>query len=338
MGKNPTAMKRNFIHAALAAIVLAVCCPPATANPTEKQSMQTAQTPVFKNAQDYIEFFRKGGKYYDKQLPGLMVGKQPTPQAMKALGEALLTDNDDVRDKIIYLLRDIDRLNPPVHELHTQEVVALMVGPGFAKIDSARSKAMDLLRQYASTATLSRYGDVFLKALKEKPSGTALMLIAKAKPKGAWEEVDRLYQLPERKDEKAMRIARAALGDTKIEDEYIADAQRKEDAGDVSGLGASFYPLVEIGTQRSLQAVCRRMRSPLIQNSPGIEQRSVRLIAMHALIYAFPEESKMLDPNNVMKDDDYIRVEQFCEKATGVRYDGMPRPPFFTTFGYPQER
>ena len=302
--------------------------------------MQTAQTPVFKNAQDYIEFFRKGGKYYDKQLPGLMIGNQPDPEAMKALGEALATDTRDVRKNIIRLLEDIARLNYPAYELRTPEVIALLIGPGFAKGDGARSDAMAFLRKHASSATLSRYGDVFLKALKEGPEVIDLRLIAKAKSKGAWEEVDRLSRLPEwnkpgSSRREAMRIARAALGDTKIEDEYIVDAKQKEDAGDALNLDGALYPLAEIGTQRSLQAVCLRMRSPLVIDSPGIDQRSIRLSVMDALVYAFPEEAKMLNSGNVMKDEDYIRVEQFCEKATGVRYDGMPRPPFFTSFGYP---
>jgi len=296
--------------------------------------MQTAQQPVFKNAQDYIEFFRKGGEYYDThQLPGLMIGTRPDPQAMKVLGEALLTDDDDVRDRIINLLRDIDRLNPPVYELHTPEVIALMVGPGFAKMDSARGKAMDLLRQYASPSTLSRYEEAFLKALKEDPRGTDLRLIAKAKPKGAWEEVDRLSQLPEWNDRpdfrEEIRIARAALGDTKIEDEYIADAKQKEDAGDAEGLAESFDPLVQIGTRRTLQAVCLRMRSPLIVNRKS-HLESIRLAVMRALRYTFPEELEMLDTGRIYEEKVYIRVEQFCTERLGVSYGGMPRPEFFT--------
>jgi len=329
-------MKPNLIHAVLAALVLAISCPPAIADQTEKQAMQTTK-PVFNNAQDYIEFFRQGGEYYDKKLPGLMISTQPDPQALKALGEALLTDGRDVRKKIIDLLNDVRRLSDPVYELRSPEIIALMVGPGFAKTDGARDDAMDILMKYASTATLSRYGDVFLKALKEDPEGSPLMLIAKAKPKGAWEEVDRLSKLPEWKNEEAIRIARAALGDTKIEDEYIADAKHKEETGDANGLAKSFRPLVEIGTQRSLQAVCRRMRSPLITVSPGVEKRSVRLVVMDALTYAFPEEWKLLGstaPQDV-SDEDYIRVERFCTKATGVRYDDLPRPPFFTIMVYP---
>jgi len=328
-------MTAAFTHAAFvtAAIALAVVCSPSViANPTEKQPMQTAQTPVFKNAQDYIEFFRKNGKYYDKQLPGLMIGNQPDPEAMKVLGEALITDNDDVRDRIVRLLQDVAALNFPAYELRTPEVIDLLVGPGFVKQDSGKSNAMELLRLHASPATLSRYGDIFLKALKEDWGGSILLLIAKAKPKGAWEEVDRLSRLPELKDEAVVRIARAALGDKEIEDEYIADAKRKEDAADAEELAKALYPLVQIGTPRTLQAVCKRMRSPLIIFPAGSKiQKSVRLEVMEALIYAFPEEYNLLYPDNVTKDEDYIRVEQFCVKATGVQYDGMPRPPFFTT-------
>ncbi|MDR2208001.1 MAG: hypothetical protein LBE22_03395 [Azoarcus sp.] len=294
--------------------------------------MQMAQKPVLKNAQDFIEFFRRGGEYYDRQyLPNLMTDNRPDPHALKVLGEALLTDNDDVRDRIVRLLQEVAYLDYPAYELRTPEIIDLLIGPGFAKLDGARSDAMDLLRGRASTATLSRYGDVFLKALKEDPGGSVLLLIAKAKPEGAREEVDRLSQLPRWKDNESMRIARAAFGDTSIEDEFIAGAKQKEDAGDGIGLGEALNPLVRIGTQRSLQAVCLRMRSPLIIHRPGVQQESVRLRVMSALIYAFPEEYDLLKPSSVWEDTDYIRVEKFCTQKTGVRYDGIPRPEFFTT-------
>jgi hypothetical protein len=250
---------------------------------------------------------------------------------MKVLGEVLATDTQDVREKIIKLLNDIRHISFPTYELRAPEVIDLMVGPGFAKRDGARSDAMDLLSKYASTATLSRYGDIFLKAVKEGPDYSSFLLIAKAKPKGAWEEVDRLSRLPEMKDASVVRIARAALGDTKIEDEYIADAKRKEDAGDADGLEESFYPLVQIGTQRSLRAVCQRMRSPIIMDAPGLRRISMRLKAMEALIYAFPEEYDLLYPGGVTKEEDYTRVEQFCTKTVGANYDGIPRPALFTT-------
>jgi len=283
--------------------------------------MQTTQKPVLRNAQDYIELFRQDKEYfYDSHLlPGLMIGTQPDPQALKVLGEALLTDNDDVRDNIIRLLEDIGYANYPAYELRTPEVIALLIGPGFAKMDSARANAMDLLRKKASTATLSRYGDVFLKALKEGPEVIDFRLIAKAKPKGAWEEVDRLSQLPERKNEEGVRIARAALGDTKIEDEYIADAKRKEEAGDARGLADSLRPLVQIGTRRSLQAVCLRIRSPLFFVI-GRVFRYVRLDAVEALMYAFPEKAEMLNPSKVVYEEDYIRIEKFCMQETGGAY------------------
>ena len=331
MGNDRPHMKQQCIRAVLAVVALATYCFPAIATQPEKQTMQTTQKTEFKNAQDFIEFFRQGGKYYDKHknLPSLMIGNQPNPEAMKALGEELATSTDDVRDRIISLLEDIGRFSYPAYELRTPEVIDLMVGPGFAKGDSARSEAMDLLRKYASTATLSRYGDVFLKALKEDPEGSALLLIAKVKPNGAREEVNRLSRLPEWKDEPEMHIALAALGNTKIEDKYIAEAKRKEEAGDATGLAESFNPLARIGTPRSLSAICQRLRSPLVV--VHVRQESIRLKAMEALIYAFPEEEILLNPSNVLKEEDYTRVEQFCTKTLGIRFDGMPRPEFFTT-------
>jgi len=105
MGKNSTTMKVKFIRAALAVIILAIYCSPAIADQMEKKSMQVTQKPVFKTVYDYIEFFRKGGERYDKKLPGLMLGARPDPRAMKALGEALMTDEQDVRQNIIHLLK-----------------------------------------------------------------------------------------------------------------------------------------------------------------------------------------------------------------------------------------
>jgi len=234
-------------------------------------------------------------------------------------------------------LDDIRKLSDPGYELRTPEVIALLVGPSFAKIDGARDDAMVLMRKYASTTTLSRYEAVFLKSLKEGPEATDLRLIAKVKPNPIWalKEIDRLSQLPQWKNrsdyKEEIRIARAALGDKKIEDEYISDARRKEEAGDMDGLVESFYPLVEIGTTRTLRAVCQRVKSPLIYQSQGsIHRVSIRLLAMEALIYAFPEHAEFLDSNAIKSDEDYMRVEQFCVNATGVQYGNMPRPPFFT--------
>lgn len=312
------------------AITLTVAClPAAIAQPT-----QATQEPVLKNAQDYVKFFRQGGKYYDKQLPGLMIGNQPDPEAMRVLGKELATGSLAVRKKIIALLDDVRRFSDPEHELRTPEIIDLLVGPGFAKADRGRSDAMNLLRIHASTATLSRYGDIFLKALKEEPSESALLLIAKAKHTEAWEEVDRLSRLPEwnkpDSNGRAIRLTRAALGDTKIEDEYIAAAKRNEDAGDAQGLLAALTPLAQIGTPRSLHAVCLRTRSPLTHVIPGVREQPIPLVAMERLIYAFPEEFGQLDSRDVIRNEDYARAEEFCTKTVGVKYKGMPRPGLIT--------
>jgi hypothetical protein len=58
---------------------------------------------------------------------------------------------------------------------------------------------------------------------------------------------------------------------------------------------------------------------------------------MEFLTNAFPEAINVLQPSGgVESDEDYIKAEQFCMKATGVRYDGIPRPEFFTKILYPR--
>jgi len=332
-------MKRNIFHAALLSIALAVNCCPAIADPAEKQPMQTTQRPVLKNAQDFIEFFRQGGKYYDDGfLPNLMVGNRPDPKAVKALGDELATGSEDVREKILPLLREIGLITHPKYDLHTPEIIELLVGPALAKADAARPKAMDMLGMYVSPATLSRYGDIFTKVLKEEPEWSVLMLIAKAKPPQAREEVERLSRLPEwnkpdGSNRTAMRIARAALGDTKIEDEFIAYTAQKEAAGDAEGLAKALHTLARIGTPRSLRAICPRLRSPLIIDIVSAFKKSVRLEAKEALLYAFPEREELYE--QVFDREGYIRAEQVCREELGFSFAGIPEPEFFTYEGYP---
>ena len=302
--------------------------------------MQT-ELPVLKNAQEFIEVIRQGKEPrgvadMQKSLHNLMIGNRPDPKAMEALGEELATGTRQIRIEIIDLLDRIRNLADPGYELRTPEVIALLVGPAFAQTDSARGLAMEMLYKYASTTTLSHYRDVFMRALKERPDGYILTLIAKAKTPEAREEVDRLSRLPVWNEPgssryETMRIARAALGDTKIENEYLAELPREEKAGS-GGARDALFPLAQIGTRRSLQEICLRMRSPLIIDD-GIRQKSIRLFVMDALRYAFPERPE-LDSGNVRKEEDYIKVEQFCTQELGVDFRGRPRPDFFVEILY----
>ena len=310
------------------AVVLTTSCHLATAHPDGEKT-------VFSSAQDYIEAFRQGKRDYDfMSLPGLMIGNQPDPQAMKALGEELTTGTEDVREKIVDLLIAVGRLNHLEYELRTPEVIDLLIGAGFSKADTARSNAMDALFEYAAPAVLAGYGDAITKALEEKPGESALKLVAKAKPPQAWKEVDRLSRLPEwslpnTSTKATMLMTRAALGDTETEDKFIDWAAREEAAGNADGLVDALFMLARIGTPRSLQAVCERMRTPLIVDR-GSHQKSVRLDVMNALRHAFPGHLE-LDPSNVTEDADYERAEWFCIQTIGVRFGNVPRPEFFTS-------
>ena len=329
-------MKLNFIHAILAIIVLAMNCFPATAQPEGEKAM-FAQKPVLKNAQELVEALRQNRELraiadIQASLPNLMVGNRPDPKAMEALGEELRTGTEDTRVEIIKFLDEIRYFADPGHELRTPEVIALLVGPALVQGDNARGLAMRSLYTYASVPTLFRHKDVFTKALREDPEGgEVLLLVAKAKALEAREDVERLSRLPEwnvdGSPNEPVQIARAALGDTKIEDTFLAVAEK-----DQYSEGPLLH-LAQIGTKRSLQAVCQRVRSPLIVDLKGVHEKSVRLFAIDALRYAYPERPE-LAPFGIHSDEDYIKVEEFCIKELGVRFH-QPRPEFFTTIPYP---
>jgi hypothetical protein len=431
MGDHAMTMKLNLAYATLLVMALAVCYP-ALAAPKEQPPTQppcpntidyrmwpfepakSAFNDTFKNAQDYIQYFRQGGGYYDqndsdrdsigRSLPGLMIGNRPDPEAMKALGEALATNREDVRKDIVRLLGDVKHLTCTGGEPLIPEVVELLVGPGFAKLDKARETAMEILRRDASPATLSRYGDIFTKELKRKPDARILLLIAKAKVFQAREEVERLSQLPEWREPKcrdrwgcvAIRIARAALGNTAIEDEFIAEAVRIEneliadtarnativdeyiagaarkkieaawieavrkgttqkEAAEIlrrspedneatsamlgerwelgKNLKNALNDLSLIGTPKSLRAICPHLRSPLIFDHPytsrcsRLLRKPVRMTAMKALQYAFPQRRE-LNWKQVHDRMDYLRAEQVCVEELGFDFTGIPEPEF----------
>ena len=292
--------------------------------------MRTSEKPAFTNAQDFVEFFRKGGEVHRKKesLPNLLIDNRLDPKAIKVLGEELATGIQVMRKRIIDLLNELRRLVPPGRELRDPDILGLLFGPGFAKSDGARSNAIEVLRWYTSPATLLNYRDAIMQALKEPPTNAyVLLLVAKAKPLEAWEEVDRQSRLPEWRDKPAMRIARAALGDTRIEDEYIAAAERAEAAGWAEGLDENLSTLSWIGTPRSLRFICLRFRSPLIIKGAGGYDRLVRTEAVNALRYAYPGEVA-LDTDFITNEEGFTRAEAFCARTFGVNYAGIPRPPY----------
>jgi len=308
----------------------------------EESHRRREKKPLLKNVDEFIESFRQGKGIFDierdKSIEYLMIGSRPDPKALKILGDELATGTQDVRLHIIALLSRLSYLST-TQDIRNPEILALLAGPALSKTDKARDFAMEILSRSVASANLSPYGDTFTKALKEEPTENALLLVAKAKPPSAWEEVERLSQLPEwntGSKRRVVRIARAALGDKKIEDEYIAKAAQEEHAGHVKKMIKTLSVLTKIGTRSSLQAVCQRMRTPLkYDDYPESYQESARVNIIEALKYAYPERTELVYHFKIVNDKDYIKVEQFCMQELGVSFEGVPRPAFFKVKGRP---
>jgi hypothetical protein len=186
----------------------------------------------------------------------------------------------------------------------------------------------------AKPANLKKYGEAFARALEAEPEETAFLLVAHAKAFQAKELVEQLSRSPHWSDDEAVRIAQAALGNTQVEDEILAEVKRLEEAGEVEPpLIERLYMLGRIGTHRSLMALAKFMRSPLerIAGHQGLGRETIRLYVMDALMFPFPDQAdKLLNRYLVQSGDDYRAVEHFLTRELGVSYDGMPVPRFIT--------
>lgn len=287
-----------------------------------------------KSAQDYIAAFQRG-EDFTPPAKGVIVAGQPDGAALQLLGKELAIANPSVREKIVALLVDMgrrtDSLTPKGSDvLRHQQIIALLAGPGLAKLDLGREAAMDALRKLVTQPDLARYGDAFVEALRDAPTEEAFLLVAKAKPPGAKTLVDRFAKLPEWKNVEAVKITRAALGAEDVEAEYLAAAAA---ATDGKALAQALGPLALMGTPRSLKAIAERLRTPLTIDKPGSYEKSVRLNVLDALLYNFPDQP-VLYPNNIKAEVDYTAAERFCISALGVTYT-TPPPPFLTYRGYP---
>jgi len=104
------------------------------------------------------------------------------------------------------------------------------------------------------------------------------------------QKVERLARLPEWKNDTSMEIAQAALGNTKIENEIIVEANELEAKGNGERLSDYLTLFAMIGTPHSLRALCLRLRSPLSVKRGDFYEEPIPLFVIRTLRYAFPEE------------------------------------------------
>ncbi|MBS1160236.1 MAG: hypothetical protein H6R15_2655 [Proteobacteria bacterium] len=275
-----------------------------------------------KVAQDYIELF-KNNKNYSGSPVGIVINYKIDANSLLVLRKGLASENSDVREKIVYLLKDLDdqTVQKPTSVLKTEQIIEILSVEGLSKYDAARNASINILINWCTQAMLEKYNKYYAKVLETAPGESLFLLIAKAKAIQAKNTVINLHKTERWKSDPYAEIAAAALGDTQIEDKYIAMAQK---AADGDSLTDALSNLKSIGTRRSLQVVASFLRSPLVSGPLKI---SLRINALEALSYNFLNEP-VLRTYNINSQDDYLAAERFCEETLGVRFEG-PLPPFY---------
>lgn len=279
--------------------------------------------------QKYIEFFRSEGKF--SGVPqGIVVNGQIDDDTLLALKKGLIEENQDVREELADLIEGLDEQTTSNRwgMLSDHEVIALLAIEGIYKKDSARRKVANLLRKRCTPQTLSEYGSNYSEALRNSPSGDLLLLIAKAKAMQARPIVEQLLKTEKWQNNENAKIAAAALGNTKIENEYIAQATS---ARDEEALDDALDNLKLIGARRSLQVAASFLRTPMRMKDRS--ETSLRLNALEALSYNYPDKS-FLYPDSISSQEDYSRAEKFVADTLDVHFDG-PLPPFHTYYPTP---
>jgi hypothetical protein len=317
--------------------VLLLCC-----NCAKGQRMSSL-------ADRYLEAFQRGEEFHGPST-GLIVGGtphaasgqimrgQPDRAVLAQLSQALTSDSPFVRQNVVALLVDIglqvDPRRPEGTEaLCDREIIETLVKGGLARRDAAREATMDALRKLVRPADLSAWADAFAKAVDEKPTKDALLMVAKAKAIGAKPLVAKLSQSPQWTNDESLRIAQAALGNKVIEDEFVAETAKSHASKDSKQFVESLAPLAMIGTRTSLVALAKYLRTPLTFLIPEALERSLRLNVLDALRYHYPDQPEFY-PNNIHAEADYTAAEHFCTKELSVTYE-MPVPPFMTYRPFP---
>lgn len=200
-------------------------------------------------------------------------------------------------------------------------IIETLATEGIIKNDSASDNAIRLLLNNCTQETLEKYNKNYVEILKKSPSEDLFLLIAKAKTMEAKPIVEELLKTEKWKDNTSAEIAAAALGNKKIEDEYIGFAK---DATTGDELRNALGLLKYIGTRRSLQTAASFLRSPLVI---GPLKVSLRLKAIEALFFNNYDKD-FLNSGGIHTQEDYARVEQFAADTLDVHFEG-PLPPFY---------
>lgn len=311
---------------------------------------------VQKTAKQFISEFQNGIRFAGSEtVDGIAPNKHVMPAIFFLLAKALGEGTSSVREDIVRLLEKLGLyLDSPGPDklaiIRDRSIIKMLLVEGFAKDDSASSATAGIVRDRCTPGDLALFHEIYLKSLR-KLSGDYLYIVAKAKTMQARSLVENLAQLPAWKDGKdnelIIKVAQAALGSTKVEDEFIDAVEEAEkslppaplnrffdvgDAKDGKDLAEKLAILGYIGTPKSLTVLCSYLRSPIKTYVPNIKERSIRYYALDAIRYNFPDERILLRPIHV---GEWAAAENFCTRHIGFAFNGptpdLPRDKIYPT-------
>jgi hypothetical protein len=294
----------------------------------------STETLQVKAARALIDRFRVGQPFAG-DVQAFITAGQPDSGALEVFGQALDREPEPVRAQVANVLITLGRQVDPLrasggHLIRSPRIIRLLVEKGLVTVGSARDNCLDALQTSVPAELLRDYGAVLTRSLEQSPDDTTFLLIAKAKPPAALPVVKALARSPRWAKDDNVQITLAALGEKAVENKFVQPFLTTRDPSQKAKLARS---LGYIGTDGSLRALASQMRSDLVIEMPRVSLRSVRLDIIAALSYNFPDLVFLWD-NAITDDNGYARVEQFCEKTFGTKWD-RPRPPFLTIQGFP---
>lgn len=287
-------------------------------------------------AQNYIEDFKKGISFKSPSK-GIVVNERPDTGALDVIKKYLITENPEVREKIVLLLEDIGLKSDTIYHnelliINDHLVIDILAKEGLIRSDLGGLKAILVLCNRVLEKDLTRYEDLFVQALINKPNEDLFLLIAKAKCLKAKPFLDELAQNPKWEESQELKIALAALGDSFIEEAFIEKLRLAKESKDVDQYAKALRPLSLIGTKRTLEVLALELRTPLIKFIPNSFKKSLRLNVLDAIRYNYPNERSFYS-NFIMRDLDYLNAEEVCVKKFGINYTD-DRPEFLTSMPY----
>jgi hypothetical protein len=286
-------------------------------------------------AENYIAEF-EAGKRFSYPATGLVSNKKMDASAVEILRKKLPISTPQVREDIVQLLADVGFQLSEQHSsrvvIDDPKIIAILANEAFTKHDVGMYASVDILRSKCTEESLRLHNRNYVEALEKLPSGSLLLLIAKAKALEANITIKRLIDDPSWKNEQYLKIAQAALGDTVVEDIFIKKAKDASEANKGQELAEALRLLGLIGTRRSLLTVASYMRTPVNEERPRFK-RSVRLKAIEALKYNYPG-ALVLNYQGIDSQKDYDAAEKFITEKLGYVFEGPP-PAFFTNQPFP---